>query len=193
MGKPKFGLPFGGETLLSRSVGNLRGAVCPIVIVGAPGQELPSIPHVSFICDPVANQGPLMGLMAGLKHVEGDSEWALITGCDMPFIGAEFIQCLKSQRTKAAEIVMPRVDDQFYPLCALYRTAIWKKAKRLLNKGERRLLALPEACRVHAVEKDVLVKIDPDLRFLINVNTPQSYRRALTHPTQSGRVVWSES
>ena len=37
MGKPKYSLPFGGETLLQRSVKNLRGAVCPIVIVGAPG------------------------------------------------------------------------------------------------------------------------------------------------------------
>ena len=37
MGKPKYSLPFGGETLLQRSVKNLRESVCPIVIVGAPG------------------------------------------------------------------------------------------------------------------------------------------------------------
>ena len=33
-----------------------------------------------------------MGLMTGLKHVEGISEWALGTGCDMPFISTELVQ-----------------------------------------------------------------------------------------------------
>lgn len=179
MGKPKYSLPFGDETLLQRSVSNLRGAVCPIAIVGAPGQNLPDIPHVLSICDPVANQGPLMGLMAGLKQVEGVSEWALVTGCDMPFISADLIQCLKSHRTTEAEIVIPRINDQFYPLCALYRTALWRKAKFLLEKGERRLLALVDVCRIQIIAQDTLAQIDPDLLFLMNINTPQCYQSAL--------------
>ena len=74
---------------------------------------------------------------------------------------------------------MPRIDDQFYPLCALYQTAIWRKAKLLLEKGERRLLALVNVCRVQIVEQEALIQVDPDLRFLINTNTPQWYQRAL--------------
>ncbi len=179
MGKPKYSLPFGDETLLQRSVRNLRGAVDPIAIVGAPGQNLPAIPQVLSICDPVANQGPLMGLMTGLKHVEGVSEWAWVTGCDMPFVSTELIQCLKSHRTTASEIVMPRINEQFYPLCALYRTALWQKVKLLLEKGERRLLALVDVCRVQIVARDALTRIDPDLRFLMNINTPQDYQSAL--------------
>ena len=120
-----------------------------------------------------------MGLMAGLKHVEGVSEWALGTGCDMPFISNELIQCLKSHRTTEAEIVIPRIEEQFYPLCALYRTTLWRKAKLLLEKGERRLLALVDVCRVQVVEQDALAQIDPDLRFLMNINTPQGYQSAL--------------
>ncbi len=179
MGKPKYSLPFGSETLLQRSVRNLRDAVCPIVIVGAPDQDLSAIPNVLSIYDPVAGQGPLMGLMVGLKHVEGVSEWAMGTGCDMPFISNELVQCLKSHKTTEAEIVMPRIDGQYYPLCALYRTAIWRKAKLLLEKGERRLLALVDVCRVQIVEQDALVQVDPNFRFLMNINTPQCYQRAL--------------
>lgn len=179
MGKPKYSLPFGDETLLQRSVRNLRGAVCPIVIVGAPDQDLPAIPHILSICDPIAGQGPSMGLMTGLKHVEGISEWALGTGCDMPFISTELVQYLKSCKTSEAEIVMPRIDGQYYPLCALYRTAIWRKANTLLEKGERRLLALVDICRIQIVEQDALIQVDPDLRFLMNINTPQCYQRAL--------------
>ncbi len=120
-----------------------------------------------------------MGLMTGLKHVEGISEWALGTGCDMPFISTELIQCLKSHRTIEAEIVIPRIDGQFYPLCALYRTALWRKAKFLLEKGERRLLALVDVCRAQTLAQDALAQIDPDLRFLMNINTPQDYQSAL--------------
>ena len=120
-----------------------------------------------------------MGLMAGLKHVEGVSEWALGTGCDMPFITTELIQCLKSHRTPESEIVIPRINRQFYPLCALYRTALWRKAKLLLEKGERRLLALVDVCSIQTVAQDSLTQIDPDLRFLMNINTPQCYQSAL--------------
>ena len=179
MGKPKYSLSFGDETLLQLSIRNLRGAVYPIAVVSAPGQDLPAIPHVISICDPVGGQGPLMGLMTGLKHVESVSEWALGTGCDMPFISNELIQCLKSHQTTEAEIVIPRIDDQFYPLCAFYRTALWRKSKSLLEKGERRLLALVDVCRVQIVEQDTLAQVDPDLRFLMNINTPQCYQSAL--------------
>ena len=120
-----------------------------------------------------------MGLMTGLKHVEGVSKWALVTGCDMPFISTELIQYLKSHRTTEVEIVIPRIEEQFYPLCALYRTALWRKAKLLLEKGERRLLALVDVCSVQTVVQDALARIDPDLQFLMNINTPQDYQSAL--------------
>ena len=84
-----------------------------------------------------------------------------------------------AQRRPEAEIVIPFINEQFYPLCALYRTALWRKAKLLLEKGERRLLALVDECRVQIVEQDALTRIDPDLRFLMNINTPQGYQRAL--------------
>src|SRR5579875_1511202 len=75
MGRPKAWLPFGPERLLQRVV-RLVGAVArPIVVVAAPGQDLPDLPaEVGIVRDPVAGRGPLAGLAAGLAAFAGRAD-----------------------------------------------------------------------------------------------------------------------
>ena len=62
MGRPKAWLPFGEERMLARVV-RLAGTVArPVVVVAAPGQELPALsPDVVIVRDSVAGRGPLQG------------------------------------------------------------------------------------------------------------------------------------
>ena len=66
MGSPKAWLPFGDERLLQRVV-RLAGTVAhAIVVVAAPGQDLPELPpDVTVVRDAVAARGPLQGLAGG--------------------------------------------------------------------------------------------------------------------------------
>src|SRR5690349_21785016 len=67
MGQPKAWLPFGGELMLPRVVRLLSEAVRPVVVVAAPGQDLPPLPaDVAVVRDEERGRGPLQGLAAGL-------------------------------------------------------------------------------------------------------------------------------
>ncbi len=67
MGRDKATLPWHGSTLARRALGLLaRVAEPPVVVVCAPGQELPALPGwVQVVRDPEPGLGPLAGLAAG--------------------------------------------------------------------------------------------------------------------------------
>src|SRR4051812_49738323 len=72
MGRPKAWLPFAGEPMLARVVRLLGEVVHPLVVVAAPGQDLPPLPpDVLAARDPEEGRGPLQGLAAGLEALRG--------------------------------------------------------------------------------------------------------------------------
>src|SRR5262249_57842743 len=72
MGRPKAWLAFGDELMLQRVVRVLREVVDPVVVVAAPGQDVPPLPDtVEIVRDEVEGRGPLQGLAAGLAALEG--------------------------------------------------------------------------------------------------------------------------
>ena len=66
MGTPKASLEWHGSTLLRRVVGLVARAVDgPVIVVRAPGQELPELPgEVEQVEDAREGRGPLQGLAA---------------------------------------------------------------------------------------------------------------------------------
>ena len=83
MGSPKAALEWHGSTLLRRVVGIVaRGVDGPVVVVRAPGQELPGLPDgVELVEDAREGRGPLQGLAAGLAAVRDAAPVALPRPC----------------------------------------------------------------------------------------------------------------
>src|ERR1700755_2884271 len=67
MGSPKAALEWHGSTLLRRVTGLLaRWVDGPVVVVRAPGQELPNLdPAIEVVADAREGRGPLQGLAGG--------------------------------------------------------------------------------------------------------------------------------
>src|SRR5262245_66061476 len=86
MGRPKAWLPFGDEVMLQRVVRIVREVVEPVVVVAAPGQDVPLPPEVEIVRDEVEGRGPLAGLAAGLTALEGKVDAAYLSSCDVPFL-----------------------------------------------------------------------------------------------------------
>src|SRR4051812_13709620 len=83
MGRPKAWLPFGNEALLQRVVRVLSEVVWPIVVVAAPGQELPALPPDILIArDEREAQGPIGGMAAGFAALGGQVQAAYVSACD---------------------------------------------------------------------------------------------------------------
>ena len=112
MGTPKAWLDWHGSTLLRRTCGVVaRGVDGPVVVVRAPGQELPELPDaVEVVEDAREGQGPLQGLLAGLEAVDG--ELAFVASTDMPFLHPRFVAAVcargaRRRRRRAASRRLP--------------------------------------------------------------------------------------
>ena len=94
MGTPKAALEWHGSTLLRRTAGIVaRAANGPVVVVRAPGQDLPELPKGTLVVDdPREGKGPVQGIAAGLTALSGRADTAFIGSTDMPFLHPAFIR-----------------------------------------------------------------------------------------------------
>lgn len=179
MGRSKANLPFGNERLLQRVVRLIGEACHPIVVVAAEGQELPSLPEtIRIVRDQRPELGPLEGIRRGLTALTNDALYAYVTSCDVPFISAAFIREVSRLR-RDAEIAIARDNHHYHPLAAVYGTHLAKRAAQLLDKGQRRPIALLDGCRVSEFSTEALKTVDPELLGLLNANDAATYYAAL--------------
>src|SRR5262245_27782603 len=94
MGAAKAGLEWHGSTLLYRAAALMTRTVGgPVVVVAAPGQELPELPAgVAVAEDPVEGLGPMQGLAVGLATVADEAESAFVCSTDLPFLHPAYVR-----------------------------------------------------------------------------------------------------
>lgn len=179
MGRPKAWLPFGGETMLQRVVRLLGQVVCPIVVVAAPRQELPSLPAGTVVAhDAREGRGPLEGLQAGLSALPAEVPAAYATSCDVPLLVTGFVQRL-SELLAGHDVVVPVDEEGYHPLAAVYRTRVLPQVAALLAADQLRPVFLYEHVDTLRVAVAGLRDVDPYLDSLANVNRPQDYAAAV--------------
>jgi molybdopterin-guanine dinucleotide biosynthesis protein A len=179
MGRPKAWLPFRGEIMLPRVVRLLGEAVAPVVVVAAPGQDVPPLPEgVAVVRDPEKGRGPLQGLAAGLEALRGQCEAAYLSSCDVPLLRPAFVRRLIDLIGENA-ICVPHTDGFHHPLAAVYRLDVLETVQRLLAENRLRPVFLFESLPTRVVDAEELHDVDPELKSLRNLNTPEEYEAAL--------------
>ena len=179
MGVDKTLLALDGRSLVAR-VCDAVGEVCSatLVVTNRPDAladaGLPA--DVKVATDEVAYQGPLGGLTTALANAE--TEWVLAVAADMPHLEPGIVRALWALR-EGCDVVVPMTDKGPEPLLALYRVeACLPAAREVLSTGRRRLVAIFPALTVAEVPVEALRSADPDLRSLVNVNTPADLAEA---------------
>ncbi len=175
MGRPKALLLFDGEPLITHIVRTLKTLFADIVVVAAPGQELPSLP-VTLVRDEVAYQGPVGGIYYGLKKASGKS--GFVISCDAPFLNQSLISYLTSQISNY-DVVVPYWQERFQPLHAVYCRSVVPLLREQLERGELRPIFLYEKVRTCKVSEDEIRRFDPEGLSFLNMNTPEDYQAAL--------------
>jgi molybdopterin-guanine dinucleotide biosynthesis protein A len=187
MGRPKAGLEWHGSTLLHRVAGIVGRAVSgPVVVVRAPGQELPALPpEVRVVEDAREGRGPLQGLAAGLAAVAPDAELAYVSSTDVPLLHPDFVaRVLGAAQRQEVDVALPVAHGFRHPLAAAYRTSLLAEIEELIALDRMRPAFLFERCRVHELDEEELLqhgglaRADPNLLSLMNVNDPAEYERA---------------
>ncbi|MGH2876020.1 MAG: molybdenum cofactor guanylyltransferase [Solirubrobacteraceae bacterium] len=191
MGTAKAWLDWHGATLVSRVTGIVGRAVAPgpVVVVAAPGQELPELaPGIEVVTDAREGRGPMMGLAAGLQALEGRAEIAYASSTDVPLLHPAFVARVLNALTGEHDAVLPEVGAHRQPLAAAYRTSLRGLVDRLIEDGMMRPGFLFEHCRTLQLDERALLadgalaRHDPQLASVANLNERQDYEQALTLP-----------
>jgi molybdenum cofactor guanylyltransferase len=197
MGTPKAALEWHSSTLLRRVTGVVARAVDgPVIVVRAPGQELPALdPQVLVREDPQEGRGPMVGLAVGLAAAAEHAPVAFVCSTDLPFLHSAFVTAvlrgfdpLPGAAVESPDVVLPRVGGHRQPMAAGYRTALAARVEKLIDANRMRPAYLFEEVTVRQLDEAALLAdarlagADPALDSVFNVNTPDDYRAARARP-----------
>jgi molybdenum cofactor guanylyltransferase len=200
MGRPKSGLEWHGATLLFRTAAVVARAVTgPVVVVRAPGQELPALPDgVETVEDPVEGLGPMQGVAAGLTHLRDRASGAFVCSTDLPFLHPAYVRgVLRGLDDPSVDLVVPTVRGFRQPLAAAYRTALTALIEARIAAGNLRVGMLLEHCAAVQPDEAALLAdpeiaaADPRLDSVRDVNTLEEYEQARARPGPAVRVECS--
>lgn len=180
-GRAKPLVPAGGTSILERQLDVLAPRVSEIVVALAHGAAPLPIPpghSVRFVHDRVPHAGPL----AGLAACETGRSYLVLAG-DLPHVSGAVLDLLIGAYGADTDAVAFRVRGLPEPLLAVYGPAAVDAAARRIDAGRRKAagLLLDEGLRVHWIDEDALRAIDPDLRCLDDVDTPEDLERLRHH------------
>jgi len=175
MGQDKWSLPFGGETLLERTVRTVREVVDEVWVVAREGQEVDGGDY-RIVRDPAEGLGPLAGLVAGLEAM--GAERAFLTSCDVPFLDPLYVRRML-ELSRGHPAAVPLLDGYHMSTSAVYSRAVLPIARRLLQEERLRPLFLIREVDALIVNETALREMDRTLASFRNCNTREAYEQAL--------------
>jgi molybdenum cofactor guanylyltransferase len=195
MGTPKAALEWHSSTLLRRVTGIVGRAVDgPVIVVRAPGQELPVLDSRVLVReDPEEGRGPMVGLAVGLAAAAEHAPVAFVCSTDLPFLHSAFVSAVlrgfePAPESGSPDVVLPFVGGYRQPMAAGYRTDLAAVVEKLIAAQRMRPAHLFEEVKVRQVDEAALfadarlAAADPQLDSVFNVNTPDDYRAARARP-----------
>ncbi len=173
-GEPKALMELGGKRIIDRIV-EVLGSVLSDLLIVTNTPELYAFLGLPMVPDVFPEHGSLGGIYTGLKAAKGDA--AFTVACDMPFLKAEVVRLVLS-RAGEADVVIPKVGDQYETLHALYAKACLPHMEAVLKAKRFKVIGFfPNVKVLEIPEAEVARFADPHLCFM-NVNTPDELARA---------------
>jgi molybdopterin-guanine dinucleotide biosynthesis protein A len=169
-------LDIGGVPIIDRVLAAVRPMSNDVIVVDN-DDSLAYLPAVRVVPDTETRAGVLTALYSGLAATS--STLCIVVACDMPFLDARVLHWLVERATADVDVVIPVVDGQMDPMHAVYRRERCLDAiGRALARGDKRMISYLGEVRVREVTEGELRALDPDLRSLFNINTPEDLDRA---------------
>ena len=127
----------------------------------------------SITWDLIYNGGPIVGILTGMRVIEGD--WILVLPCDTPFITRESLENLlryiDTAEANNNNCIVPRHEDGYIePLFSLYRRSSLSILEELLKE---RMGGIPIRELIHRLNPLYVPsrEIDRSKRVFTNINT----------------------
>lgn len=166
-GAAKHALVVDGQTILARQVEVLAPRVAEILV-----SALQPVAGFRTVHDAEPGLGPLAGIAAGLAAAA--TEWLVVVAGDMPHLSGALVDRMLAY-ARAVDAVGIRIAGRPEPLLCVLRVACWRPivaARIAARRLKASALLTEEDVRVRWIEEAEVREIDPGLRALHNVNSP---------------------
>ncbi len=162
-------LPLPGGTLAGSVLAQVDGLFDEI-LVSISRAQAGTFPGRRTVVDDVEGQGPMAGILAGLKAAR--NETCAVLACDIPEVDTKLMASLV-RKAEGHDIAVPVTPEGLLePLFAVYTRGLIPLMEGSLRAGEYSLLPLIESART------LKVKLGLKSR-LRNLNTPEDYEAYL--------------
>jgi len=167
-----------GDTTMLEAIHTLFDRVFKEVILVVNDPKAFAMTDALIVTDIDPSRCALAGLHTGLYYAS--HPWIYATACDVPFASEAVIRHLWASRRKGKEIIIPRTREGLEPLSALYNKTCLQRMEKSLSEKRFMIKKAFNFRRVMEIAPETLERLDPDMRFKFNVNTPEDLVTART-------------
>jgi molybdopterin-guanine dinucleotide biosynthesis protein A len=163
----------GNTSLLEQVVSHIDSFSKNIIIVTAHERTLAPLanhPKVKIVSDIFPGQGSLGGIYTGL--IESSSFYNLVVAADMPFLNESLLRYM-IEISDGFDFVLPRVNNFFEPLHAVYSRNCIAPIKSILEQGNKVIVELFNYVKVRYIEAEEVERFDPKHLSFFNINTKE--------------------
>jgi molybdopterin-guanine dinucleotide biosynthesis protein A len=188
MGQDKALMLLGSRPLLQHVI-DVLAPICADLILVANEPERYARFALKTAPDVFPGAGSLGGLYSGLAASR--SETVIAVACDMPFLNASLLEFMVDQAIEADAVVpdlsvatlspgeKPKAKQlDLHPLHAVYRRACLAPIEAQLRAGDLRMMGFFEQVNVRFIKRPEVLRFDPQLRSMVNLNTPEEWAEA---------------
>ncbi len=133
---------------------------------------------LGMIGDILDYRGPMTGIFSALVYT--DAPEIFVAACDMPFINAD-LTALMVSRYSGQDAVVPVFNSTPQPLLGIYSGKIAGVMEDRIRSGERSMMDLLKNINVHFIEEKDILRVDPEGRSFVNINTMEDYKKLVDH------------
>ncbi|MCQ9207012.1 MAG: molybdenum cofactor guanylyltransferase [Omnitrophica bacterium] len=173
MGEEKFFIPFSGKPLIEYTIDKLSGIFKSLIIVTKEPHLYQKYGIRAYV-DIMKGRGPLGGIHAGLFY--SDTAYNFVCACDMPFLNTGLIGFM-ALMIEGYDVVIPKKNGRFEPLCAVYSKACVEPIKNSLLIGNLKMTDFLKDVKVRTVGDEEIAAFDRIGHSFANINTPENLRR----------------
>ncbi|MBW2655257.1 MAG: molybdenum cofactor guanylyltransferase [Deltaproteobacteria bacterium] len=131
---------------------------------------------MTIVTDIIPSKCALAGLHAGLFYAS--FPYAYVTACDTPFIEQSIVEYIVGQIEPKYDVIIPRTDDGLEALSAVYSKECIPLIEDNLKKNIFMIKKFFRKKKVKEIPVAQLKALDPQMRFIFNINTPQDLETA---------------
>ena len=174
-----------GRRIIDRQLEVLRPLFAEVLIVASDALPWLSL-GLRVVPDRVGGGiGPLAGVDAALAALSPGVDAVVCVAADMPFL-APGVLALVRDEAPGAMAVAPRIAGRPEPLLARYARDAAPIVGEQIARGAHAMTELLARLSARWIEEAALRALDPELRSILNVNTPEDLARLAPSPARPG-------